>query len=106
MPSDIIPPTYNGKPVTQLRYVAFRYADHIKTVMMPNTIKKIDWEAFSRCTSLENVYLPEGLKSLERLRFPDGIDKKASRISLLFQAESLRTQKIGRELVFSAEIRW
>jgi hypothetical protein len=65
----IIPPTYNGKPVTQLRYVAFRYADHIKTVMMPNTIKKIDWEAFSRCTSLENVYLPEGLKSLEHYAF-------------------------------------
>ena len=41
---------------------------------------------------------------MERLRFPDGIDKKASRISLLFQAENLRTQKIGRELVFSADL--
>ncbi|MBQ8497208.1 MAG: leucine-rich repeat protein [Clostridia bacterium] len=65
----IIPPTYNGKPVTQLRYVAFRYANQIKTVMMPNTITKIDWEAFSRCASLENVYLPEGLISLEHYAF-------------------------------------
>ena len=65
----IIPPTYNGKPVTQLRYVAFRDAKQIKTVMMPNTITKIDWEAFSRCTSLKNVYLPEGLISLEHYAF-------------------------------------
>ncbi len=65
----IIPPTYNGRVVTQLRYVAFRDANQIKTVMMPNTITKIDWEAFSRCTSLENVYLPEGLKSLEHYAF-------------------------------------
>ena len=65
----IIPPTYNGSPVTQLRYVAFRDANQIKTVMMPNTIKKIDWEAFSRCTSLENVYLPEGLTTLKHYAF-------------------------------------
>ena len=65
----IIPATYNGKAVTQLRYVAFRGANQIKTVMMPNTITKIDWEAFSRCTSLENVYLPEGLQSLEHYAF-------------------------------------
>ena len=65
----IIPPTYNGKPVTQLRYVAFRYADHIKTVMMPNTVTLIDWEAFSGCTSLEKVYLPEGLKTLKHYAF-------------------------------------
>lgn len=61
---------------------AFRYCIRLKTVYLPDTLKKIGEGAFSECMSLNNVVLPEKLeiitdsafkkcRSLESLSFSD-----------------------------------
>lgn len=43
---------------------AFRYNDHIESVVIPQTIKKIENEAFSHCSRLKSVVLPEQLEEI------------------------------------------
>ena len=50
-----IPSTYLGKPVTVISKAAFYECRRIKTVVIPNSIKRIEAEAFSQCTQLCEV---------------------------------------------------
>ena len=53
-----IPEAYNGKAVTQILSHAFKDADQLTSVIIPNSITNIGIAAFSGCSSLENMTLP------------------------------------------------
>ena len=73
-PADIVIPDtviYKGVkyPVTSIGSAAFHYADEIKTVRIPSTIKEIENGSFYDCTSLESVSLPASIKTIGRNAF-------------------------------------
>lgn len=57
----VIPSTYKGKAVTAIGDEAFRAAQ-ITSITIPDSIKRIDYEAFERCYNLTSVVFenPEG----------------------------------------------
>lgn len=57
MISDLeIPPIHNGIPITAIGAKAF-YGTSIKTIIIPDTVTIIYYEAFSNCEALENAVL-------------------------------------------------
>ena len=51
----IIPPTYNGLPVTKIGSSAFRYCTGLTSVIIPDSVTSIGSFAFVGCTSLTSV---------------------------------------------------
>ena len=73
-PADIvIPDTIIYKdvkyPVTSIGSATFHYADEIKTVRIPSTIKEIEDGSFYDCSNLESVSLPASIKTIGRNAF-------------------------------------
>ena len=62
--------TYNEKTfsVTSIGYGAFSNMD-ITSVVIPNTVKVIGESAFSSCTSLESVTMPDSVEQIDRWAF-------------------------------------
>ena len=54
-----VPSTYNGVTVAVIGANAFQYQTGITDIILPETILKIDYGAFSYCTSLQNVNIPK-----------------------------------------------
>lgn len=82
----VIPSSYSGKPVVDIGYRAFENNVNITKVTLPNTIEKIGPGAFSGCTSLESIQLPNNDKlyirvgafentGLKSLTIPDNISR-------------------------------
>ena len=64
-----IPAKYNGKDVTEISDDAFNGAKNLKTVTIPDTVKKIGASAFEGCAALESVTIPDSVVSLGRNAF-------------------------------------
>lgn len=60
----IIPSFYEGKPITIIGSRSFRNNKNITNVTIPNSIVEIDGEAFSGCTGLTGITIPEGVKTI------------------------------------------
>ena len=80
----IIPPTYNGLPVTHIGDYAFSGDELIKRVIIPNSVISIGSWAFSSCKSLESIEIPNsvltvgiwafaGCVSLKQIVIPNSI---------------------------------
>lgn len=54
--------------VAEIGISAFEYAD-IKKITLPESVKRIEWDAFSNCTSLRTVVLPESIAEIEERAF-------------------------------------
>ena len=82
-----VPSTYNGKNViaigTKGKNDGFYQNSDLKTIVLPNTIKDINENAFSGCIALQNITIPscttigdkvfENCKSLKEITLPSGI---------------------------------
>lgn len=66
-----IPASIDGYPVTEVGQRAFMYNDNITEVILPEGIVRINCDAFSNCTSLTHVQLPNTLKIIENEAFWD-----------------------------------
>ena len=64
----VIPAVYNGFPVTEIRLNAFNGAK-LKSVVIPEGIKTIQFQAFRNCTELTYVKLPYSVESIEANAF-------------------------------------
>ena len=71
----VIPRTYNGKPVTQVKNKAFSSNKTIKTLVIPDSIETVKTTAFETCTNLE--YININSKKLEYFVFRNSKVKKA-----------------------------
>ena len=60
----VIPKTYKGKPVTRVYDRAFKGADTIEEVVLPEGLLYIDKLAFSECINLQSVKIPSTVKEL------------------------------------------
>ena len=60
----VVPSSYNGYPVTEIDLFAFLNCAKIKSVYVPDSVKKIGNKAFSGCTLLEKVSLGKGVEKL------------------------------------------
>lgn len=54
-----IPAEYNGKPVTKIERYGFDYCTNIESVVLPDTITEIGWDAFANCRKLKKVYISD-----------------------------------------------
>lgn len=54
----VIPEEYNGMPVTEVAENAFSGCTSMKTLRIPDSVKRVGKGALSGCTSLESIVLP------------------------------------------------
>lgn len=59
-----IPASYDGYPVTGISESAFKGADELTSVSLPEGVTFIDREAFQECWNLVSVSLPDSLESI------------------------------------------
>ncbi len=60
----IIPPTIDGKNVTAIGKCCFEDNLTIKEVVLPDTIRIIDYKAFADCKKLETINFPDNLETI------------------------------------------
>ena len=58
-----------GSNITEIGELCFCDCDLLTTVILPDTVVKIDDYAFNTCEDLEYIYLPEGLDSIGKMVF-------------------------------------
>ena len=57
-----VPAEYQGKPVRKLAQQVFAGNRNITSIKLPETLREIHWYyAFSKCTALESINIPEGI---------------------------------------------
>ena len=54
----IIPESIKGECVTEVQIAAFLDCEYVRTIVLPDTIKRIGSQAFEGCKSLEHIVLP------------------------------------------------
>ena len=60
----VVPSTINGVPVTKIRRLAFSAAN-IESIVIPDSVTTIEYDAFKECTSLKSVTLPDSITTIE-----------------------------------------
>lgn len=60
----VIPPTYNGKPVTKIGDVAFYLCLNLESITIPYGVTTVGNSAFAKCENLESVTIPESVTSI------------------------------------------
>ena len=59
-----IPSTYNGLPVTSIRWNAFESSPNLTSVTIPDSVTSIGNNAFYFCTSLTSIAIPDSVTSI------------------------------------------
>ena len=67
----VIPSSIEGSPVTKIGYWAFYGNEYIKSVIIPDSVKAIDDEAFSFCENLSSITIGENVTSIGYQAFGD-----------------------------------
>ncbi|MDD6035306.1 MAG: leucine-rich repeat protein [Lachnospiraceae bacterium] len=73
----IVPAEINGKTVTIIGGNAFAYLYDLVSIVLPDTIRKIDRFAFFNCSSLIKIEIPNGVTEIEYRAF-DGCNSLKS----------------------------
>ena len=67
--------------VTELRAGAMEYNENMKSVVIPNTVRKIDSSAFTECISLESVVIPNSVETIGSSAFKGCTSLKSVSVS-------------------------
>lgn len=65
----MIPATYNGYPVSGIDYKAFSFCSSLTSVTIPNSVTSIGSLAFWYCDSLNSVTIPDSVTSIDKRAF-------------------------------------
>lgn len=60
----VIPKTYRGIPVKEIKDYAFRYQTRLKSITLPDCVTSIGGSAFSGCTGLTSIKIPDSVTSI------------------------------------------
>lgn len=60
----IIPAQIEGHPVTGIGFYAFSSCTHLTSVILPDSLVFIDDQAFDGCTSLSEIHIPENVRKI------------------------------------------
>ncbi len=60
----IIPSNIDGLPVTDIGEGAFKNT-YVRSVVLPSSVRHIDWFAFSGCTCLESITIPSSVLAID-----------------------------------------
>ena len=60
----VIPKTYRGIPVKEIKDYAFRYQIRLKSITLPDCVTSIGGSAFSGCTGLTSIKIPDSVTSI------------------------------------------
>ncbi len=61
----IVPSKINGFYVTEIAYNAFYLCENITSIVLPSSIKTIDFAAFSDCLALKSITLESSITNIE-----------------------------------------
>ena len=67
----VIPKTYRGIPVKEIKDDAFRYQTRLKSITIPDSVTSIDDSAFYGCSGLTSVTIPDSVTSIGYEAFRD-----------------------------------
>ncbi len=73
----VIPSTYNNYPVKFIAANAFEHARNLQSVVIPDTVVRINSSAFLGCTALTNVVIPDSVTTLGKYAFRRCYDLKS-----------------------------
>ena len=85
-----IPSTYQGKPIVGISEKAFYKNTKLEEVIIPESVKTCEYRAFYKCTSLKKVVLPSGMKTI-----PSGMFDGCSELAEINLSSSI--QSIGQK---------
>ncbi|MBP5175011.1 MAG: leucine-rich repeat domain-containing protein [Treponema sp.] len=102
----IIPDNFDGIPVTEIGRSAFSYKD-MKSVSIPNSVKKIGEAAFYNCTYLKEINIPDSVTEighsvfyrcleLEKITIPSSVTTIGQ--NAFINCEALKTIKLPKNL--------
>lgn len=75
----VIPTEYNDLPVTEVRHQAFEYCTNLRSIIIPDSIIRINQRAFYGCASLTTVMIGNGVTSIDDSAFRDCTNLKYNR---------------------------
>ena len=67
----VIPKMYEGLPVTKIRQTAFSDCTALTSITIPDSVTEIEWFAFEGCTSLASISIPNSVTKIGRWAFSD-----------------------------------
>lgn len=80
----VLPSVIDGKEVTTIKECAFANHDEIVSLVIPDTVKEIEDNAFTNCPNIKTIDFGEGIKkigdyvfntSLKCIYLPEGIEE-------------------------------
>ena len=71
----VIPKKHNNLDVTVIKYSAFYGRESVKKVTIPDTVTKIEVDAFGRCTGMEELTIPISLDASDCFSLCSNVNK-------------------------------
>ena len=65
----VIPKTYRGIPVKEIKDYAFRYQTRLKSITLPDSVTSIGNSAFYGCSGLTSITIPDRVTSIDNEAF-------------------------------------
>ena len=80
--------------LTRIEYQAFSYCSTLKTVALPASVSNISWNAFSGCSSLNSVLFPTSLSYIESSAFSECSSLTSIDLSKCINLTSLNSDNV------------
>ena len=89
----VIPEKIGGKKVTSIEEYAFSFCSGLTSITLPDSVTSIGWGAFRGCSGLKSITIPKGVTSIEARTF-EGCSGLTS-ITILERVTSIRGWAFG-----------